>query len=90
MLQVWIVPTLKDGHIYYMADSDSQLTKGLAAMLIKGLAGNPPEDISRLKPDFIADLGLNSALTPSRTNGLLNMFQLMQLQARQLDGRHST
>jgi len=81
--QVWIVPELRHGLVYYKAESDSQLTKGLAALLIKGLSGNSPQDISNVTTDFIGDLGLKSALTPSRTNGLLNMFNLMQTQARE-------
>mmetsp|Transcript_2697 Transcript_2697/g.9693 ORF Transcript_2697/g.9693 Transcript_2697/m.9693 type:complete len:173 (+) Transcript_2697:173-691(+) len=82
--QVWIIPTSSDGRIYYQADSDSQLTKGLAALLVKGLSGNTPEDIISVGPEFIELLGLNTALTPSRTNGLLNMFKLMQAQASEL------
>ncbi|CAL52167.2 Fe-S metabolism associated domain, SufE-like [Ostreococcus tauri] len=80
--QVWIIPSLKDGLVYYDAESDALLTKGLAALLIKALSGNSPEEISSVTPNFIADLGLKSALTPSRTNGLLNMLSLMQNQAR--------
>lgn len=81
---MWIIPTSSDGRVYYQADSDSQLTKGLAALLVKGLSGNTPEDIISVGPEFIELLGLNTALTPSRTNGLLNMFKLMQAQASEL------
>ena len=73
-----------DGRVYYQAESDSQLTKGLAALLVKGLSGNTPEEIVAVGPEFIELLGLNTALTPSRTNGLLNMFKLMQTQASEL------
>jgi len=80
--QVWIVPSFRGGLVYYEAESDSQLTKGLAALLIKGLSGNSPQDIAEVKPEFLGELGLKTALTPSRTNGLLNMLNLMQMQAR--------
>ena len=83
--QVWVVPSLEsDGKIYWKADSDSQLTKGLAALLVQGLSGLTPEETIKVQPDFIASLGLTQALTPSRNNGFLNMFKLMQAKALEL------
>jgi sulfur transfer protein SufE len=79
MLQVWVVPELRDdGKIYWTADSDSQLTKGLAALLVLGLSGCSPAEILSLQPGFIEMLGLKQSLTPSRNNGFLNMFLKMQ------------
>ena len=83
--QVWVCPRLADdGKIYWQADSDSQLTKGLAALLVLGLSGCTPEEIVRIQPDFISMLGLQQSLTPSRNNGFLNMFKLMQGKALEL------
>lgn len=82
--QVWVCPRLENGKIYWRADSDSQLTKGLAALLVQGLSGCTPEEIVRIQPDFIAMLGLQQSLTPSRNNGFLNMFKLMQGKALEL------
>ena len=77
--QVWVVPERRpDGALTWLADSDSALTKGLAALLVQGLSGVPPEDVVRLSPDWIASLGLAQSLTPSRNNGFLNMFLTMQ------------
>ncbi|KAF6263744.1 hypothetical protein COO60DRAFT_1488243 [Scenedesmus sp. NREL 46B-D3] len=77
--QVWVVPELRDdGKIYWTADSDSQLTKGLAALLVLGLSGCSPAEILSLQPGFIEMLGLKQSLTPSRNNGFLNMFLKMQ------------
>lgn len=77
--QVWVVPERRpDGALTWAADSDSALTKGLAALLVQGLSGVPPEDVVRLSPDWIASLGLAQSLTPSRNNGFLNMFLTMQ------------
>lgn len=79
--QVFITADLKDGQIWYQGDSDAKLVKGLVALLIQGLNGLPPEEITRLTPDFIEATGLQVSLTPSRANGFYNIFKLMQKKA---------
>ena len=76
--QVWVVPRIEDGLVYFTADSDSQLTKGLAALLVEGLSGSTPKEIMAVEPNFVELLGLGQSLTPSRTNGFMNMLRLMQ------------
>lgn len=77
--QVWVRPSLgEDGKVYFEADSDSQLTKGLAALLVEGLSGATPAQVLRIQPDFIQLLGLAQKLTASRNNGFLNMLLMMQ------------
>ena len=76
--QVWVVPRIEDDKVYFVADSDSQLTKGLAALLVEGLSGATPKEIMAVEPDFVELLGLGQSLTPSRTNGFMNMLRLMQ------------
>ena len=77
--QVWVRGTLQgDGTVAFEAESDSQLTKGLAALLVRGLSGATPDAITALDPSFIEDLGLQQSLTPSRNNGFLNMLLKMQ------------
>lgn len=67
--------------VRFQADSDSALTKGLAALLVLGLSGSSPEVIARVPPEFVQLLGLRQSLTPSRNNGFLNMLRLMQRKA---------
>lgn len=55
--------------------------QGLAALLVRGLSGCTPDEIVSVDPVFIEKLGLKQSLTPSRNNGFLNMFRLMQRRA---------
>ncbi len=79
--QVFVTADLVEGAIRYQADSDAQLTKGLAAVLVEGLNGLSPAEIVKLTPDFIQETGLGVSLTPSRANGFYNIFSTMQKKA---------
>lgn len=79
--QVYITGTLEDGKVRFQGDSDSQLVKGLVALLIEGLKGLAPAEILQVSPDFIQGTGLNVSLTPSRANGFYNIFKAMQQKA---------
>lgn len=89
--QVWVVPVLdgETGLVTWLADSDSALTKGLAALLAKGLSGVRPSVVASMSPDFITELGLSQSLTPSRNNGFLNMFLTMQKLSVNLMGQEA-
>ncbi|XP_043695327.1 sufE-like protein 1, chloroplastic/mitochondrial [Telopea speciosissima] len=83
--QVWVRAYLDlDRIVHFEADSDSVLTKGLAALLVQGLSGRPVSEILKVSPDFVKLLGLQQSLTPSRNNGFVNMLNLMQKKALQV------
>ncbi|XP_010929014.2 sufE-like protein 1, chloroplastic/mitochondrial [Elaeis guineensis] len=85
--QVWVRAFRDaDDHaaVRFEADSDSALTKGLAALLVFGLSGYPATVVASVPPGFVHLLGLQQSLTPSRNNGFLNMLKLMQQKALQL------
>ena len=71
--QLWIFPEFKDGRCYFHTDSDAAITKGTAALLCELYSGETPEDIIRLEPDFLADVGITQHLSPNRRNGLANV-----------------
>lgn len=79
--QVWLVTHLDDqGKVQISGDADSQLVKGLLAMLVLGLGGVTPAEICALSPDFIQRTGLDVSLTPSRNNGFVNMVNFLKKQ----------
>lgn len=83
--QVFVVGRLEDGTLHWQGDSDAQITKGLLALLIEGLEGLTPAEVTAIDPAFIAATGLQTSLTPSRANGFLNILRMMQAQAHQLE-----
>ena len=75
-----------DGQVVvnYAGDSDGLLTKGLVALLVRGLSGNTPDDIQKVDASFIKKAGISQSLTPGRNNGFLNMLAVMKKQAVEL------
>ena len=84
--RVWLHSELKDGKIYFTADSDAIITKGLIGLIIRVLSGNKPEEIVKAPMSFIDELGLKEHLSPTRSNGLLSMVKQMKLDALALSG----
>ena len=72
---VWLVFDFKDGKVFYKADSDAVIVKGLVSMLIKVLSGHEPDKILNAKLDFIKDIGMMTHLAQTRSNGLLSMVK---------------
>ena len=75
---VWLAADYKDGRIYYKAESDAMIVKGLISMLIRVLSGQTPDDIVNAKLDFIREIGMMSHLAQTRSNGLLAMVRQMK------------
>lgn len=79
--KVWLQSEVKNGNIYYTADSDAIITKGLVALVIRVLTGHSPDEIVNAKMDFVEKIGLKEHLSPTRANGLVNMIKQMKLDA---------
>lgn len=73
--QVWLHADYKDGLLYFSADSDALITKGLVAMVVKVLSGHSAQEIIDSDLHFVDDIGLKSHLSPTRSNGLLSMLK---------------
>jgi cysteine desulfuration protein SufE len=75
---VYLVADFKDGKIWFRADSDAVIVKGLISMLIRVLSGHTPDEIVEAKLDFIKEIGMMSHLAQTRSNGLLSMVKQMK------------
>ncbi len=75
---VWLVARSTEGLIFYDADSDAMITKGLISMLIRVLSGRTADEIINAKLDFIQDIGMTTHLAQTRSNGLLSMVKQMK------------
>ncbi|MCG8528014.1 MAG: SufE family protein [Opitutales bacterium] len=67
---LWLVPAEKNGKCFYTADSDAMITKGFASLLCNLYSGHSPEEILKINPEFLADVGVTQHLSPNRRNGL--------------------
>lgn len=80
--KVWLHSELKDGHIFYTADSDAIITKGLVGLVIRVFSGHTPEEIMKADISFIDKIGLHEHLSPTRSNGLTAMIKQIKLDAQ--------
>src|SRR5574344_3154966 len=80
--RVWLDCEMKDGLLYFSADSDAIITKGIISLLIRVFNGQSPKDIAVANVDFIEKIGLKENLSPTRANGLLAMISKIKTYAR--------
>jgi cysteine desulfuration protein SufE len=79
--KVWLTAEYRDGKVYFSADSDAIITKGIVSMLISVLSGHSPDEIESAELSFIDSIGLREHLSPTRSNGLASMVKQMKLYA---------
>lgn len=79
--RVWLHAYVEDGKVYFMADSDAVITKGIIYVLIRALSGETPDDIMNADLKFLDDIGLKEHLSPTRSNGLVSMIKQIKLYA---------
>jgi cysteine desulfuration protein SufE len=75
---VWLVASYNEGRVFFKADSDAVIVKGLISMLIKVLSGHTPTEIIDARLNFIREIGMMTHLAQTRSNGLLSMIKQMK------------
>tara|TARA_R110000772_G_scaffold46034_1_gene105213 strand:+ start:90 stop:515 length:426 start_codon:yes stop_codon:yes gene_type:complete len=79
--KVWLNSELKDEKIFFTADSDAIITKGIIAILVRVFSNQKPQAILDANTDFIDEIGLKEHLSPTRANGLVSMIKQMKMYA---------
>ena len=79
--KVWLHSEYKDGKVYFSADSDAIITKGIVALMVRVLSGHTPDEIVNAPLSFINTIGLKEHLIQTRANGLVSMIKQMKLDA---------
>ena len=79
--RVWVDARLEDGLVWFAADSDAIITKGIIALLVRVMSGRPAEELANIDLYFIDEIGLGENLSPTRSNGLRAMVAQMKLDA---------
>ena len=77
--RVWVDAKIEEGKVYYSADSDAIITKGIIALLIRVMNGRTPQEIVDMDLYFIDAIGLSENLSPTRSNGLVAMIKQMKM-----------
>jgi cysteine desulfuration protein SufE len=75
---VWLVADYREGKLFYQAESDAMIVKGLISILIRVLSGRTTNEIMEAKLDFIREIGMTAHLAQTRSNGLLSMVKQMK------------
>jgi len=76
--RVWLDWKLDDGKLFFSADSDAIITKGIVSLLIGVYSGRTPQEIAGDDFGFINEIGLRENLSPTRANGLVSMIETIK------------
>lgn len=87
---VWLHAEYKNGLVFFSADSDAVITKGIVNLLIRVLSGQTTDTIINAELGFVNMIGLKEHLSPTRSNGLVSMIKQMKLYALAFKAKYET
>ena len=88
--KVWLTADFNNDRIFYRADSNTEITRGLIALLIRVLSGQPARDIASANLYFIEKIGMGRVIGAQRSNGLKSMIKQMKLYALAYSTKYGT
>src|SRR5680860_545112 len=77
--KVWLTTKFKDEKVIFLADSNTDITKGLISLLIRVFSGRTPQEIINTDLYFIDKIGMGNIIGSQRSNGLVSMIKQMKL-----------
>lgn len=80
--QVWLIDRHEDDKLVFEANSDAAIVSGLIAVVLRIYSNRTAQEIIDTAPDFIAAIGLDDHLSPTRKNGLGAMLQTIKERAQ--------
>ena len=81
--RVWLDYEIRDSKIYFTADSDAIITKGIISLLVNVYSGRTAREILEDDFAFLEQIGLRENLSPTRANGLASMVETIKKLARE-------
>ena len=81
--RVWLDAKMQDGKLFFTADSDAIITKGIISLLVSIYSGRTPEEIAASDFSFLDRIGLKENLSPTRANGLASMVARIRQKAKE-------
>ncbi len=87
--KVWLNAEYENGIMKYSAESDAIIVKGIVALLVRVLSGQPAPEVVNTDLYFIDKIGLKENLSPTRSNGLVAMVKKMKLYALAYQAKHN-
>jgi cysteine desulfuration protein SufE len=88
--RAWLIPEYKDGKLYFYADSDAAIVKGILAILLLLYNGQTPRAILAIQPEVLREAGVTEHLSMNRRNGLAHFVKQIQLYAATYAALEST
>ena len=79
--RVWLQTDYRDGKLYFQAESDAIIVKGLLALVLRVFSGRTPDEIINTDLRFMKEIGLTDHLSPTRSNGLLSVIKQIRFYA---------
>ena len=74
----------ESGKFLMRGGADAQIVQGLMSVTAMAVNGMNPEEVSTMSPDYADAMGIRNSLTPSRANGVLNMFERVRSEAERM------